>query len=247
MLQTRFGDKASLRLKKSLCGIFVAPKLWYEHLLRGLKELGFQHSPYNKCFLYRDDMLLVTFVDDCGLAVKSLENVDWSINELRKRGYELHLEGDFTAFLGVTMDPQPDGTIHMHQSGLIKKIIAAAGMEDANPNWTPAPMAAWDQIPRDPFTITNRGNTRALLVCLSTSVPTPTRIYRSVLVKPPSTPRNQNKATLATSNERPTRECTSSLQVDSIYSTMSTLTSLVCSDTSRIHEILTVPDPAVDT
>jgi hypothetical protein len=94
-----------LRLKKSLYGISVAPKLWYEHLLQGLKELGFQHSSYDKCLLYRDDMLLVTFVDDSGLAVRSLEKVDWFIDELRKRGYELHLEGDFTAFLGVAMDP----------------------------------------------------------------------------------------------------------------------------------------------
>jgi hypothetical protein len=76
MLQTRFGDKASLKLKKSLYGISVAPKLWYEHLLRGLKELGFQHSSYDKCLLYRDDMLLVTFVDDYGLTVRSLDKVD---------------------------------------------------------------------------------------------------------------------------------------------------------------------------
>jgi hypothetical protein len=96
-------------------------------------------------------MLIVTFVDDCGLAVKSLENVDWFIDELRKRGYKLHLEGHFTAFLGVAMDPQPNGTIHMHQSGLIKKIIAAARMENANPNWIPAPMAALGSDPEGPI------------------------------------------------------------------------------------------------
>jgi hypothetical protein len=55
-------------------------------------------------------MLLVTFIDDCGLAVKDSDQVDWFIDELRQRGYELHLEGDFTAFLGVAMEPQPDGT-----------------------------------------------------------------------------------------------------------------------------------------
>jgi hypothetical protein len=48
------------------------------------------------------------------------------------------------------MEPQPDGTIHMHQSGLIKKIIAAAKMEDANPFWTPAPMAALGSDPEGP-------------------------------------------------------------------------------------------------
>jgi hypothetical protein len=38
----------------------------------------------------------------------------------------------------------------MHQSGLIKKIIVAAGMEDANPNWTPTPMAALGSDPEGP-------------------------------------------------------------------------------------------------
>jgi hypothetical protein len=150
MLQTRFGDTASLRLKQLPYGISVAPKLWYEHLLRGLKELGFQHSSYDKCLLYRDGMLLVTFVDDCGLAIRSLDKVDWFVGELCKKGYKLHLKGDFTAFLGVDMGPQPDNTIHMHQSGLIKKIIAAAKMEDANPNWTPAPITGLGSDPEGP-------------------------------------------------------------------------------------------------
>jgi hypothetical protein len=76
-------------------------------------------------------MILVTFVDDCGLAVDDPSQVDWFITELQKDGFELHLEGNYTAFLGVAMDPQPNGSIHMHQSGFIKKIIAAAKMDEA--------------------------------------------------------------------------------------------------------------------
>jgi hypothetical protein len=106
-------------------------------------KLGFIHSSYDKCLLSREGMILVTFVDDCGLAVNDPTKVDWFMNELQKEGFELHLEGDFTAFLGVAMmDPQPNGSIHIHQSGLIKKISAAAKMEDSNPNWTPAAMTA---------------------------------------------------------------------------------------------------------
>jgi hypothetical protein len=51
MIKTQIGDKACLKLKKSLYGLSVAPKLWYEHLLRGLKKLGFKHSSYDKCLL----------------------------------------------------------------------------------------------------------------------------------------------------------------------------------------------------
>jgi hypothetical protein len=93
-------------------------------------------------------MILVTFIDDCGLAVEDPSKVNWFITELQKDGFELHLEGDSTAFFGVAMDRQPNGFIHMHQSGLIKKIIAAAKMEDANPIWTPASMSALGSDPK---------------------------------------------------------------------------------------------------
>jgi hypothetical protein len=53
-----------------------------------------------------------------------------------------YIEGDFTAFLGVALEPQDNGSIHMHQTGLVKKLITAARIEDANPNWTPASTSA---------------------------------------------------------------------------------------------------------
>ena len=33
-----------LQLKKSVYGLCSTPKLWYGHLLQGLKKLGFKHS-----------------------------------------------------------------------------------------------------------------------------------------------------------------------------------------------------------
>ena len=81
------------------------------------------------------------------VAVADPTKVKWFVNELRQRGFELDVEGDFTAFLGVALDKQPDGSIHIHQSGLIKKIIEAAKMEDANPNWTPTTQSALGSDP----------------------------------------------------------------------------------------------------
>ncbi len=83
----------------------------------------------------------MTFVDDCGLAVKNPEYVHTFVDELRKVGFELKIEGDFSAFLGVAIEKQEDGSIHMHQRGLIKKVLAAADMEDCNGNSTPAAQA----------------------------------------------------------------------------------------------------------
>ena len=152
MMSLRHGDKACLRLNKSVYGLKVAPKLWFEHLKRGLVELGFKSSSYDECLLYHKGMLLVVFVDDCGLAVSDPSMIDWFVNELRKRGFELQVEGDFTAFLGVALDRLPDGSIHLHQSGLIKKIIVAAKMEDANPNWLPATATLGSDPDGEPYT-----------------------------------------------------------------------------------------------
>jgi hypothetical protein len=60
----------------------MAPRLWYEHLLKHLKKLGFKPASYGKCMLYKDDMLLITFIDDCELAIANASKIDWFIDEL---------------------------------------------------------------------------------------------------------------------------------------------------------------------
>ena len=48
------------------------------------------------------------------------------------------MEGDFTSYLGIGIDEFEDGSRHMTQKGLIKKVIQTTKMENCNPNWTPA-------------------------------------------------------------------------------------------------------------
>ena len=126
-----------LRLKKSLYGLTAAPRLWYELLLKSLLEEGFVQSKIDPCLLLRKDMMIVFYVDDAGIAAKSKDTVDKLVARLREKGFELTQEGSFSEFLGIKFDNLPDGSIHMTQKGLIKKIIAATGMEDCKGNFTP--------------------------------------------------------------------------------------------------------------
>ena len=142
MLEIQTGQRACLKLRKSVYGMAVAPRLWYLHLLKALKKLGFKKSSYDQCLLYNENAILITFVDDCGLAVKDPKYIDVFVSELQKLGFELHVEGDFSAFLGVAIEKRDDGTIHMHQRGLIKKVLAATKMEDCNGTHTPASTVA---------------------------------------------------------------------------------------------------------
>jgi hypothetical protein len=131
--------KTILKLNKSIYGLSVAPKLWYEHLFKALLEDGFVASQFDPCLLFKKDMMLVVYVDDVGIAAKRQEDVDEMVARLRQKGFELTREGTFSEFLGIKFEKNPDdGSINMTQKGLISKIIQAAGMTDCNPNWTPA-------------------------------------------------------------------------------------------------------------
>ena len=88
-------------------------------------------------------MILVVFVDDAGISSKLKEDAYNLVQQLVDRGLELTREGTFTEFLGIKFDKDESaGTITLTQQGLIQKIVDTTGMQDCNPNWTPAsPMA----------------------------------------------------------------------------------------------------------
>ncbi|MGH3053429.1 MAG: reverse transcriptase domain-containing protein [Gaiellaceae bacterium] len=143
------GAKYCLRLKKSLYGLSVAPRLWHEHLLKALKAEGFSQSIVDPCFLTKKDMMIILYVDDQGIAAKSKDLVDALIHNLQtKHGFTLTYESTFAEFLGIKLEEDPKtGAINMTQRGLIDKIIADTGLEDCNPNWNPT---STDALGADP-------------------------------------------------------------------------------------------------
>ena len=146
-----------LKLKKSMYGLRDAPRLWYENLFTYLlsEELGFTQSTVDPCLLIRADMIIIVYVDDMGVAAEREELIDEIISFLHSKGLELQREGEFQDYLGISFSHLPDGSTHMTQSGLIKKIIQATGMENCNPNKTPALKACLgkdeDGEPMDPI------------------------------------------------------------------------------------------------
>lgn len=140
--------KTCLRLKRSLYGISEAPRLWHEHLLKALLELGLKQCQHDQCLFYKANLLIVLYCDDAGLAAPEWKYIDEFIAALERKGFALTKEGSFSEFLGIkfTEDKQA-GTITLTQKGLIKKIIAATNLEDCNPNWTPAATAALGMDP----------------------------------------------------------------------------------------------------
>ena len=141
------GERTVLRLRKSIYGTTVAPRLWFEHVMRAFHDLGFTSSAYDQCFLIRSDMMIVVYCDDCGISTDDPSKIDTLVHQLRDRGFDLGIEGDFETFLGVEIKPLPNGRYHLLQTGLIKKILATAGMTDCNPNHVPAAPKALGKAP----------------------------------------------------------------------------------------------------
>jgi hypothetical protein len=101
--------------------------------------------------MFKDNIMLIIYVDDVGVAAPSMKIIDEFIADLESRGFILTREGTFSEFLGIKFDEDKEsGTITLTQKGLIKKVIAAAGLNDSNPNWTPASSKALGIDPDGP-------------------------------------------------------------------------------------------------
>jgi hypothetical protein len=164
--------KTCLRLKKSQCGLTVAPRLWYQKLIAALLDMGYTQSKQDPFLLYKNNSLLVAYVDDLGVAAPSSEIIDKFISDLKARGFKLTHEGSFTEYLGIKFAKNKSaGTIELTHKGLIKKIINATGLANCNPNRHPA-MAAALGIDSDgePYTETwNYPSIVGMLLHLSTN------------------------------------------------------------------------------
>ena len=136
------GPNYCLRLLKSLYGHKRAPLLWFNHSSEAFKKLGLKQSEHDPCLWFGPDIMLVQYVDDCGIAAPNRERIDRFVQDLRDLGFELTQEESFEEFLGIKFETLPDGSIKCTQKGLIQKTLEAANMTHCNPNSVPATQVA---------------------------------------------------------------------------------------------------------
>ena len=79
----------------------------------------------------------LVYVDDIVWVAPSCAHIDKVLASL-KDDFKLTIEGDIQTFLGIQFTRLQNGTIHLTQCGLIDHILKATGMQDSNPDQTPA-------------------------------------------------------------------------------------------------------------
>jgi hypothetical protein len=120
-----------LRLNKSLYGLKQAGHNWFEKLKAGLIDRDFVQSQVDKCVFYRQDCIILTYVDDCIIVGKDMQIVDSLIESLTV-GHEKFLltdEGSIDKYLGVLIKDIDDTTFEMTQPFLTERIISYLNLD----------------------------------------------------------------------------------------------------------------------
>jgi hypothetical protein len=68
-----------LKLKRSLYGLAVAPKLFFETLKEALEKRGFVPSKTDPCMFVHPKMMCLVYVDDCLFFSKDASDIDQMI------------------------------------------------------------------------------------------------------------------------------------------------------------------------
>ena len=97
--------------------------------------------------MFGNDLIVIQYVDDLGIAGKDMATIDNLIECLKKSGFELTKEGTFAEYLGIQYTTLSNGSILMNQPGLIQKIVDATEMNGCNPNRTPTTKEALGMDP----------------------------------------------------------------------------------------------------
>jgi Reverse transcriptase (RNA-dependent DNA polymerase) len=129
-----------LRLKKSLYGLKQAPRNFFLYLKGKLEKIGFKsQQDLDPCLFVSDRVICLVYVDDTLFYSPKEEWIDEVIQQLKDNDMDLEVEGEVAGFLGVhIVRDQDDKGITLTQTGLINRIVEAAGITHLPIKHTPA-------------------------------------------------------------------------------------------------------------
>ena len=134
----RKDGSAIVRLKRALYGCKQSGKLWYLRLSTFLKKIGFIANPEDGCVFNtnRDgSQLTVLFhVDDLLMTSVDEKNIAWIRAELIKEfGDVKEQTGDKLSYLGMLLEKNEDGNIHISTPNLMEDILKDITHKCVNP------------------------------------------------------------------------------------------------------------------
>jgi hypothetical protein len=105
--------------------------VWYKHLVKGLKEIGFTKSKVDECVFYFGKSILLVYVDDSILMGPDEQEQHFLMTKLSKR-FEVQEEGDLGDYLGIQITRGKDGSMLLTQPQLIESILQDLNLHQEN-------------------------------------------------------------------------------------------------------------------
>ncbi len=130
-LQGADRSKYVLQLVKNLYGQKQAGRVWYQHLVRGLQEIGFTRSKVEECVFYYKQSVLLVYVNDSILMGPDQAELEHLVKLMSKR-FEIQEEGTLGDFLGIQIMREAEGNLNLTQPQLITSILQDLGLEESN-------------------------------------------------------------------------------------------------------------------
>jgi hypothetical protein len=75
--------------------------------LEAFLSQGFKQSKIDPCFLYKETIMVVSCVDDVGIAYATQKDLDNLLTNLTMKSLEFTKDGMFTDFLGIKFVKDP--------------------------------------------------------------------------------------------------------------------------------------------
>ena len=120
-----------LKLKKTLYGLWQAPRAFWKYMVEKMEICGLPQSQLDPCLFVGDKVICICYVDDLLFWAKDEKDIRDAAMRLHAVGVDLEQEDDAAGFLGVRLgrDEETAGKFEMKQTGLIDRVIEALGLD----------------------------------------------------------------------------------------------------------------------
>jgi len=138
----------ALRILRSLYGLKQAARDWHERCVKELRKLGFQQCSADPCLLTHStrSIMLLLYVDDVGIASKSIHDVNWFKDEF-KRIFKIKDLGEMSKILGIRITrDRKNRTLRMDQTHYLEEVLDRLHMKKDKHAPTTLPMNGYDSL-----------------------------------------------------------------------------------------------------
>ena len=142
-------DDYVLKIKQNYYGQKQGARVWNRHLVERLVKVGFKQSEHDECLFYHGNCVYVLYTNDSLLMGPEQKELDRLIVRMEESGLKMTYEDGVDDFLGVNIDQQADGTIHLTQPHLIDAILRDIHLADPDTNTKDTPAATTVRLRQD--------------------------------------------------------------------------------------------------